>query len=68
MGRPFDIVHGHDWLTTQALSRIKNEHRRPVMLTIHSTEFGRCGNAFRGDPASVRIRHLGGRVRTSPTA
>ncbi|MEK6797920.1 MAG: glycosyltransferase [Planctomycetota bacterium] len=58
VGRPFDIVHGHDWLTTQALSRIKNEHRRPVMLTIHSTEFGRCGNAFRGDPTSVRIRHL----------
>lgn len=54
---PFDIVHGHDWLSTHALRRIKNELGRPIVFTIHSTEFGRCGNQNH-DGDSARIRHL----------
>lgn len=54
---PFDIVHGHDWLSTHALRRIKNELGRTVVFTIHSTEFGRCGNQNH-DGNSARIRHL----------
>lgn len=55
--RQFDIVHGHDWLCAQALARVKNELGRPVILTMHSTEFGRCGNALYNG-ASSRVRDI----------
>lgn len=51
-GVPFDIVHGHDWLVAKGLVEVKNERGRKVVLTYHSTEFGRAGN--RG-PQSGRI-------------
>jgi len=43
-GREFDLVHGHDWLCARALVQAKNHHRKPVVMTVHSTEYGRCGN------------------------
>jgi glycosyltransferase involved in cell wall biosynthesis len=43
----FDVVHGHDWLAAQALARIRRELGRRVVFTVHSTEFGRCGNEMR---------------------
>lgn len=52
----FDVVHAHDWLTSNALVWIKDSrpnHR--AVLTMHSTEYGRCGNVFWGG-ASARIR------------
>ncbi len=52
----FDIVHAHDWLTANALIWIKQGrpcHR--TILTIHSTEYARCGNCFPGG-ASHRVR------------
>lgn len=58
MGRRFDVVHGHDWLATRALTLAKNQHGRPAVITIHSTEYGRCGNSFWPDDMSKRIRHL----------
>jgi len=42
----FDIVHAHDWLTANAMSWIKEGRGRKSVLTIHSTEYGRCGNNF----------------------
>jgi len=42
---PFDVVHGHDWLCAKAVVQIKNDRGRKTVLTLHSTEFGRCGNA-----------------------
>ena len=51
-GVPFDVIHGHDWLVTKGLLPAKNERSRRVVLTYHSTEFGRAGN--RG-PQSGRI-------------
>jgi glycosyltransferase involved in cell wall biosynthesis len=56
-GRRFDIVHGHDWLSAHALARIKYDLGRLVILTMHSTEFGRCGNQF-CDGLSRRIRDV----------
>ncbi len=53
----FDVIHGHDWLTALALERIRQERRRKTIFTIHSTEFGRCGNNFYSGN-SERIRHL----------
>ncbi len=57
-GRPCDVVHGHDWLVCSALRQIKNDRRRPVAVTIHSTEYGRCGNELFWHGQSRRIREL----------
>lgn len=40
----FDAAHGHDWLATKALIQARNDHQLPCVFTIHSTEYGRCGN------------------------
>ncbi len=42
----FDVVHAHDWLTSNAMAWIKQGRGRKTVLTIHSTEYGRCGNNF----------------------
>jgi glycosyltransferase involved in cell wall biosynthesis len=44
----FDIVHAHDWLTSNALVWIKEGRGRKAVLTMHSTEYGRSGNKFFG--------------------
>jgi glycosyltransferase involved in cell wall biosynthesis len=52
----FDILHAHDWLTSNALvwsKQARPDHR--AILTMHSTEYGRCGNNF-WDGISARIR------------
>ena len=54
---PFDVIHGHDWLTALALEWINKARRHKTIFTIHSTEYGRCGNNF-FDGNSERIRHL----------
>jgi glycosyltransferase involved in cell wall biosynthesis len=40
----FDLVHGHDWHPVPALNMIKHNCCVPYVFTIHSTEWGRCGN------------------------
>lgn len=57
MGNHFDIVHAHDWLTTNAMIWIKQGRGRKGILTIHSTEYGRCGNNFYGG-RSAQIREM----------
>lgn len=54
---PFDIIHAHDWLTANALIWIKRARDLKAILTIHSSEYGRCGNNFFGGN-SERIRHI----------
>ena len=52
----FEIVHAHDWLASNAIISIKQSrpaHR--ALLTMHSTEYGRCGNDF-WNGVSIRIR------------
>ena len=52
---PFDVVHAHDWLASNAMIWIKQGRGRKGVLTIHSTEYGRCGNLFcSGRSAAVR--------------
>ncbi|MCP4245868.1 MAG: glycosyltransferase family 4 protein [bacterium] len=54
-GGGFDVVHGHDWLCSKALVHAKNDHGKPAVMTVHSTEFGRCGNAhYPGRSAQIR--------------
>ncbi len=55
MGAHFDVVHAHDWLASNAMVWIKQGRGRKGILTIHSTEYGRCGNNFYDGP-SVRVR------------
>jgi glycosyltransferase involved in cell wall biosynthesis len=52
----FDIVHAHDWLAANAMIWIRQQRGRRGILTIHSTEYGRCGNHF-GDGQSARIQY-----------
>lgn len=51
----FDIVHGHDWLCAKAIVQAKNDGGNRVVMTLHSTEYGRCGNAHH-DGHSQRVR------------
>lgn len=43
---PFDVIHAHDWLASNAMIWIKQGRGRKTVLTIHSTEYGRSGNRF----------------------
>ncbi len=51
----FDVVHAHDWLSANAMIWIKQGRKHKCVLTIHATEYARCGNAFPSG-RSVRIR------------
>ena len=53
----FDIVHANDWLTAHALVWIKEGRGHKCVFTVHSTEYGRCGNHFHNGN-SERIRHI----------
>src|SRR5262245_3730980 len=55
-GFHFDIVHAHDWLAGNAMIWVKHQKNRRGILTIHSTEYGRCGNKF-WNGQSDRIRY-----------
>jgi glycosyltransferase involved in cell wall biosynthesis len=48
----FDIVHGHDWLCAKGLVQAKNDRGSRMVMTFHSTEYGRNGNHHRGGQAA----------------
>jgi glycosyltransferase involved in cell wall biosynthesis len=54
---PFDICHGHDWLAAKALVHARNHDNAACVFTVHSTEYGRCGNQF-CDGRSRTIRDM----------
>lgn len=43
MEKPFDVVHAHDWMVTDAAWVLKSGLGVPVVSTIHATEQGRMG-------------------------
>ena len=45
-GACYDVIHCHDWLTMKAGMVLKSRWGIPLVLTIHSTEFDRCGWLF----------------------
>jgi glycogen synthase len=57
MGAHFDIVHAHDWMTANAMVWIKQGRGRKGILTLHSTEYGRCGNNFYGGRSARIMDH-----------
>lgn len=38
---PFDLIHAHDWLVSDAAIVLKHMFKVPLIGTIHATEFGR---------------------------
>ncbi|MCL5264418.1 MAG: glycosyltransferase family 4 protein [Chloroflexi bacterium] len=54
---PFDIVHAHDWLSAKGLVWAQDGRRRRTVFTLHSTEYGRCGNHHHNGQ-SERIRAI----------
>jgi glycogen synthase len=39
--KDIDIIHGHDWLIFWASKVLKHSLRKPLLFTIHATEYGR---------------------------
>ncbi|HID25878.1 MAG TPA: glycosyltransferase family 1 protein [Thermoplasmata archaeon] len=42
----YDLVHCHDWLTIQAGVTVKKRLGIPLVFTVHSTEYDRCGGIY----------------------
>ena len=51
----FDVVHAHDWLAGNAMIWLKQGRPSVSFMTVHSTEYGRCGNTF-ASGRSHRVR------------
>jgi glycosyltransferase involved in cell wall biosynthesis len=41
IGNKIDVIHAHDWLVANAGIGLKHVFRKPLLVTIHSTEMGR---------------------------
>jgi glycogen(starch) synthase len=46
MKMKFDMIHCHDWITVDAGVALKHMTGKPLVLTIHSTEYDRTANIF----------------------
>jgi glycogen(starch) synthase len=44
--REFDIIHCHDWMTIPAGQELKKRTGKPLVFTIHSTEYDRTANLY----------------------
>ncbi|MCR3921607.1 MAG: glycosyltransferase family 4 protein [Firmicutes bacterium] len=40
-GEDYDLIHAHDWLVAYAARAVKHAAKRPLVATIHATEYGR---------------------------
>jgi glycosyltransferase involved in cell wall biosynthesis len=49
----FDIIHIHDWLTAFVGISVKHYLKKPMILTIHSTEIGRSQGLHTPDSLSI---------------
>ncbi len=54
---PFDVLHAHDWLSSNAVVWARESRHRKAVLTMHSTEFGRNGNRLYGGTAQRIADH-----------
>jgi glycogen(starch) synthase len=46
----FDLIHGHDWLVGDAAKGLADRLERPLVMTIHATEYGRHQGWIVGQP------------------
>jgi glycosyltransferase involved in cell wall biosynthesis len=49
----FDIIHAHDWLSGVAGVGLKHLYRKPLITTMHSTEYGRRTGIHNDFQASI---------------
>ena len=49
----FDVMHVHDWLAAFAGISFKHYLQKPMVLTVHSTEFGRAQGLHSPDSFSI---------------
>lgn len=42
----FDLIHTHDWITVQAGITLKKLTGKPLVFTVHSTEYDRTANIY----------------------
>ncbi|OKH25650.1 glycoside hydrolase [Hydrococcus rivularis NIES-593] len=43
---PFDILHAHDWLVSDAAIALKHHFKIPLVATFHATEYGRHNGIY----------------------
>ena len=53
----FDIYHAHDWLASNSMVWVKQGFGTRGILTVHSTEYGRCGNHFHSGTSRRIMEH-----------
>jgi glycosyltransferase involved in cell wall biosynthesis len=44
--KKFDVIHCHDWMTVEAGMQIKKNTGKPLVFTVHSTEYDRTANIY----------------------
>jgi glycogen(starch) synthase len=50
--RPYDLVHGHDWLVAPSAGLLAGDLGVPYVTTVHATEWGRHGGYVQRFPQS----------------
>ena len=50
--RPYDLIHGHDWLVAKAAAMLADRAGVPYITTIHATEHGRHQGWVQDEPQS----------------
>jgi glycogen synthase len=48
----FDLIHSHDWLVAGAARRAARQIKRPWLVTVHATEYGRHQGWVQNHPQS----------------
>jgi glycogen(starch) synthase len=43
LGKDFDVIHAHDWMTYPAAAAVAQTSGKPLVVHVHSTEFDRSG-------------------------
>ncbi|MFH0929523.1 MAG: glycosyltransferase family 4 protein [Candidatus Aenigmatarchaeota archaeon] len=46
MKMDFDVIHSHDWISIPAGMELKRRKGKPLVLTMHSTEYDRTANIY----------------------
>jgi glycogen synthase len=62
--RPYDLIHGHDWLVANASAALAKRLQVPYLTTIHATEHGRH-QGWVADPPQSHIHSIERRMARS---
>jgi len=52
----FDLLHAHDWMVCDAALELRSRLRKPLVSTMHSTEFGRGGGIKDGFQMQIHYK------------